>query len=127
MAGESSGLGDVMVAKSTTASKVIAFLKSARWLPWLLALLFLLGFLIMLSGQLTGRATRISVSILGQSLTVETDGGKVVIPIAVVVRDGASYVQLASGEIPLRGWLEIQGFLVSWDQDSQSVIAEKGG
>ena len=109
-----------------TVGKVLSFLRRpARWFEWLILGVLIIFMVVTLTGQLTGGSTRISVSILGQSLTLETDSGKVVIPIAVVVRDGVSYVQLASGEIPLRGWLEIQGFLVSWDQDSQSVIAEK--
>ena len=125
MAGKSSGLGDVMVAKSTTATKVIAFLKSARWLPWLLALLFLLGFLVMLSGQLTGRATTLHISILGQSLTIDTGGDKFTVPINVVVVEGTSYVKTESGMIPLRLWLESIGFTVSWENDTKIIVAEK--
>jgi hypothetical protein len=112
--------------KERLAGKVIAFLRSpARWFEWLVVGALLIVLAVTLTGQITGGSTKISISILGQSLTLETDGGKVVIPIAVVVRDGVSYVQLASGEIPLRAWLELQGFLVSWDQGTQSVIAEK--
>ena len=116
-----------MVAKSTTATKIIAFLKGAHWLPWLLALLFLLGFLIMLSGQLTGRATTLHISILGQSLTIDTGGDKFTVPLNVIVVDGTSYVKTESGMIPLRLWLESIGFSVTWSQTDQAVIAEKGG
>lgn len=116
----------VVTEKVQLTQRILVFLKSAKWLPWLLALLFLLGFLTILSGQVMGRATKITISILGQTLTVETSASKITVPVYVVIVDGVSYVRTASGDTPLRLWLEAQGYNVSWSQENQTVVAEKG-
>jgi hypothetical protein len=111
---------------TTLPEKILSFLRRpARWFEWLIIGVLVIFLAVTLTGQLTGGKTEIKISILGQSMSITTSGGTLNVPVNVVVRDGISYVKTSSGEVPLRAWLELQGFLVSWDQDSQSVIAEK--
>lgn len=112
--------------KERLTAKVLTFLKSPpRWFEWFIVGAFLIILAVTLTGQLTGGTTKISVSILGQTLTLETKGDKVTVPINVVIVDGVSYVRTTYGDVPLRFWLESQGYIVTWESATQSVIAEK--
>lgn len=108
-------------------AKILAFLKAPpRWFEWLVVGALAVVLAITLTGQATGQRTEIRISILGQSMSIVTGGGnEITIPVTVVIVDGISYVRTASGDTPLRLWLEAQGYTVTWSQADQAVIGQK--
>jgi hypothetical protein len=106
---------------------VLAFLRRPpRWFEWLIVGALVIVLVVLITGQATGQKVEIRISILGQEMSIVTGEDRLTLPIDVVVENGLSYVRMESGNIPLRFWLESQGYVVSWSQTDQAILAVKG-